>query len=167
MQPLSTRSFNFCDAARTASNSECAVVSEVETLRLRAWQITAPSRAMTEPNGCSPLDPPSLACSTARAINRSCSVTAFPDFTGSDGRVPPALDLTRAVCRPRRKIRTPRCSQLNTVQPAPAAGADGYLKLPMRLASTLPSMDAAFDSCRRSRQNSRRFRIGPLGSLIG
>jgi hypothetical protein len=41
----------------------------------------------------------------------------------AEARRPP-FDLTHAGGWPRRKIRTPRCSQINTVQPAQAIDAD-------------------------------------------
>jgi hypothetical protein len=54
----------------------------------------------------------------------------------AEARRPP-FDLTHAGGQPRRKMRTRRCSQINTAQPAPAIDADDYLKLLMRLAGTL------------------------------
>ena len=43
----------------------------VDTFMLRVRQITSPSRAMTAPNGCSPLARPSFASSIAMAMKRS------------------------------------------------------------------------------------------------
>ena len=61
---------SFWVAYLIASVSECAVVSLVETFRLRARTTTSPLQTTTAPNGCSPWAAPALASSMAIAMKR-------------------------------------------------------------------------------------------------
>jgi hypothetical protein len=100
--------------------SEWAVVSEVDTLRLRLFTTTSPSITTTAPNGCSPSAAPARASSNAMSMNLSCSLISFSSAAAATLR-PEAVDrrfhflvalaMSRSACAGRKsRTKTSRTS---------------------------------------------------------